>query len=349
MGATVIEVTELYKYYGAKRALGPITFSVEPGEIVGLLGLNGAGKTTTLRILACDLLPTSGSVRVAGVDLATDQDEVRAKIGYLPDTPPLYGEMTVREYLLFAARLRGLAGKPARTRVEEVCELTEVGALAEEPIASLSHGFKQRVGIAQAIVHKPALVLLDEPISGLDPVQIVEMRRLVRNLRGEHTVVISSHILTEISETCDTLLVLRDGEIVAVGSERSLSEQLVRGRHVELSVRLPGERSESEVRDLLGAVGGVQAVEVLPATEPGAAVSSFRIVAVSDVREQLVKAVVEAGCGLLELRLRERELESIFIELAGARPASARIPEKPDGSSRPSNEPDPDHVSETGP
>ena len=194
----MIEIRELYKYYGDRRAIGPLSANIEKGGIVGLLGLNGAGKTTTLRVLACNLLPTSGSVRVDGVDVVERPEEVKQRIGYLPDVPPLYGEMRVREYLAFAGRLRGMRGPDLAKRIDEVAGMTEVGGVLDDLIASLSHGYRQRVGIAQAILHRPALVVLDEPISGLDPVQIVEMRDLVRSLGGEHTVVVSSHILSEI-------------------------------------------------------------------------------------------------------------------------------------------------------
>jgi ABC-type multidrug transport system ATPase subunit len=209
----VIEIQELYKYYGDQRAIGPLTTNIERGEIIGLLGLNGAGKTTTLRILACDLLPTSGSVKVAGVDVVERPDEVKSKVGYLPDRPPLYEDLSVRDYLTFAARLRGVPADKTAKLVAEAVELTELGDVSKKIIGSLSHGYKQRVGIAQAIVHAPELVVLDEPISGLDPVQIVEMRELVKNLKGEHTVVLSSHILSEISETCDRILVINSGKI----------------------------------------------------------------------------------------------------------------------------------------
>ena len=220
----MIEINNLYKYYGDQKAVGPLSATIEKGQIVGLLGLNGAGKTTTLRVLACDLLPTSGTVKVGGIDVVERPDEVRKRIGYLPDTPPLYGEMTVREYLTYCARLHGVARADLEKRVSEAIELTEVVDQADQIISSLSHGFRQRVGIAQAIVHRPELVVLDEPISGLDPVQIVEMRELVRSLRGEHTVIVSSHILHEISETCDLILVIRDGQIVASGTEAELSK-----------------------------------------------------------------------------------------------------------------------------
>jgi len=310
----VIEIHDLYKYYGDRRAVGPVSTSIEQGEIVGLLGLNGAGKTTTLRILACDLLPTSGTVRVDGVDVVERPDEVRARIGYLPDTPPVYTEMRVREYLQFAARLRGMNGADAARRVEEVMELTEVREYADDVIAALSHGFRQRVGIAQAIVHKPRLVVLDEPISGLDPVQIVEMRALVKNLGGEHTVVVSSHILNEISETCDRILVIQDGKIVASGSEAELSSQLAEGVRIELTVK--GSEVESRAREALWTVPAVREVELVGAREAGADVRSFVVLASEDVRDRVSRSIIEAGLGLLELSRSERELERMFLQLS---------------------------------
>jgi ABC-2 type transport system ATP-binding protein len=235
----VIEIQNLFEYYGSKRVLGPISATIQEGEIVGLLGLNGAGKTTTLRILACDLLPSSGSVKIDGVDVVEHPEQVRARIGYLPDRPPLYDEMTVDEFLRFVARLRGLSKDGLSQRVGEVLDSTGLSGVQHDPIGSLSHGFRQRVGIAQAIVHRPKLVVLDEPISGLDPVQIVEMRDLVRRLAGEHTVLVSSHILGEISETCDRILVVGDGKIVASGSEAELTAELSGSNRVTLTVRCP--------------------------------------------------------------------------------------------------------------
>lgn len=312
----VIEIHELYKYYGDRRAIGPLSTTIERGEIVGLLGLNGAGKTTTLRVLACDLLPTSGTVRIDGVDVVERPDAVKARTGYLPDTPPLYDEMRVDEYLRFVARLRGLPKDAARRRAVEVSELTGLGEVARDPIATLSHGFKQRVGIAQAIVHRPALVVLDEPISGLDPVQIVEMRELVRSLGGEHTVVISSHILSEISETCDRILVIRDGQIVAAGTEAELSEELLRGMLLDVSLRLGAGTDAEASRAILGALAGVESVEEIEPTEPGARVVSFRLRAATDVRDAVCRALVAAEFPILHLARSERELESVFLELS---------------------------------
>jgi ABC-2 type transport system ATP-binding protein len=307
----VIEIQSLTKYYGDRKAVGPLSFSIAKGEIVGLLGLNGAGKTTTLRILACDLLPSSGSVRVDGLDVVDNPDEVRARVGYLPDHPPLYDEMTVGEYLVFAAKIRGLSSAEARKRVDEVTQATALRSVRDDVISTLSHGFRQRVGIAQAIVHKPQLLVLDEPISGLDPVQIVEMRELVRNLRHEHTTLISSHFLSEISETCDRLLVLRNGEIVASGTEEELSTRLLEGGSIIITVRGDG----AHAKRLLTTIKDVRSVEVVDGTQRSG-ITTLRVDAQRDIREDACRTLVLADIGILELTRSERELESIFLTLA---------------------------------
>lgn len=317
----MIEICDLYKYYGDYRAVGPLTVTIERGQVVGLLGLNGAGKTTTLRILACDLLPTSGQVRIDGVDVVDDPEKIRAKVGYLPETPPLYGEMTVREYLRFVARLRGVSAKEATKRVSEILGLTELDAVADTIIATLSHGFRQRVGIAQSIVHRPSLVVLDEPISGLDPVQIVEMRRLIRSLRGEHTVLISSHILSEISETCDQILVIRDGQIGASGTEAELSAQLHGGMSIELTVGRPDGLDAAALSAKLVAIEHVERVEPLPPRESGSQVTTLRLTMSEDARQAVVGCVTGLGCALLELARGQRDLENVFLQLAEVRPA----------------------------
>ncbi|KYF75759.1 ABC transporter ATP-binding protein [Sorangium cellulosum] len=321
----MIEISDLYKYYGDRKAIGPLSFSIEAGEIVGLLGLNGAGKTTTLRILACDLLPSAGRVLVDGLDVVDHPHEVRSRIGYLPDRPPLYDEMSVRAFLHFAARLRGVDAGAADKRVAEALAVTQLDDVASDPISALSHGYKQRVGIAQAIVHKPRLLVLDEPISGLDPVQIVEMRALLRSLRGEHTILLSSHILSEISETCDRILVIRDGEIGAQGTEQELSAKLLHGVRVELTVRGPAAegagyrvtRGEAaRALEIAREVEGVTSVEQLATAEPGSDVVSFAVEADRDVRAALCAELVQAGIGILEVKRSERELESVFLRLA---------------------------------
>jgi ABC-2 type transport system ATP-binding protein len=312
----VIEIQDLYKYYGTKRALGPVTVSIERGEVIGLLGLNGAGKTTTLRVLACDVLPSAGSVRVDGMDVTEHPDAVRRRVGYLPDRPPLYDEMRVRDYLRFTHALRGGEASQAERRIGGVAERLGLQRWLDVPLFSLSHGYRQRVGIAQAIVHDPDLVVLDEPISGLDPVQIVEMRALVRSLSSDHTVIVSSHILSEISETCDRLLVLREGRIAAAGTEQELSGQLLAGVSVELSLRAEASAREAGLR-LLRSVAGVSTADVIPALEAGPNVLSYRVRAGNDVRGELVRAITTAGFSLISLAKTDTELEDVFLRLAG--------------------------------
>jgi ABC-2 type transport system ATP-binding protein len=315
----VIEIQELYKYYGDRRAVGPLTTQIEKGEIIGLLGLNGAGKTTTLRVLACDLLPTSGTVKVGGYDVVAAPDEVRARVGYLPDRPPLYDEMNVGEYLAFAARLRRVAKADLKKRVDDAIEMTELGDVRRQLVGTLSHGYRQRVGIAQAIVHRPEFVVLDEPIGGLDPVQIVEMRELVRSLRGAHTVIVSSHILSEVSETCDRIFVIEEGRIAWSGTEKQLAAEFGAGMQIELTVRAP---SEARLLEVLRPVPGVQSSEIVDPSEIGSGVLTLRIASDSDVREAVCRALVAADIAILQL-LRRKELESMVLKLLGGDDAAA--------------------------
>lgn len=315
----MIEIQELYKYYGDRRAVGPLTTQIEKGEIIGLLGLNGAGKTTTLRVLACDLLPTSGTVKVGGYDVVAAPDEVRARVGYLPDRPPLYDEMNVGEYLAFAARLRRVPKADLKKRVDDAIEMTELGDVRRQLVGTLSHGYRQRVGIAQAIVHRPEFVVLDEPIGGLDPVQIVEMRELVRSLRGAHTVIVSSHILSEVSETCDRIFVIEEGRIAWSGTEKQLAAEFGAGMQIELTVRAP---SEARLLEVLRPVPGVQSSEIVDPSEIGSGVLTLRIASDSDVREAVCRALVAADIAILQL-LRRKELESMVLKLLGGDDAAA--------------------------
>jgi len=327
----VIEIQELYKYYGDRRAIGPLSIEIGKGEIVGLLGLNGAGKTTTLRILACDLLPTSGTVKVGGSDVVADPDTVRSRVGYLPDRPPLYDDMTVDEYLSFTARLRRVSSASVAKSVSDVLELTELGSVRSQLIGTLSHGFRQRVGIAQAIVHRPEVVVLDEPISGLDPVQIVEMRKLVRGLRGAHTVIVSSHILSEISETCDRLLVIQDGRIAWIGSEQQLFAEF--GQSMQLTVTVRGASAE-QVSKVLKTVSGVLDSEAVPPSEPGEGIVTLRIGSNVDVREAVSRALVQNGISLLEL-VRRHGLENMVLKLLGGDVGESRPSAIPGEARRP--------------
>jgi ABC-2 type transport system ATP-binding protein len=307
----MIEVRQLTKYYGEHAAIRDLSFDINRGEVIGFLGLNGAGKTTTLKILGCLLLPTSGRVVVGGIDVLQNPHEVRKKIGFLPDTPPVYGEMTVGGYLTFASRLRGVSAKDTPARVQEAEEKTGLTDVHGELINSLSHGYRQRLGLAQAMVHKPTLLILDEPTSGLDPKQIVEMRALIRRLRGEHTLLISSHFLAEISQTCDRLLVIRDGEIVAQGTERELAANLGTAHEIEVTVRGSAQKAVEVARGVLG----VGTVTVL---SDDAGEVSLRVQTPTDLRAQLARSFVLAGFDLLRFDRAASQLESVFIQLAKA-------------------------------
>ncbi|MCG5054020.1 MAG: ABC transporter ATP-binding protein [Myxococcales bacterium] len=308
----MIEVRGLTKYYGDHAAIRNIAFDIEKGAVIGFLGLNGAGKTTTLKILSCILLPTAGTVVVDGVDALQHPHEIRKRIGFLPDTPPLYNEMTVGEYLTFAARVRGVARGRTMKAVGEAEEKTGLVHKHKELVGRLSHGYRQRVGVAQALVHNPALLILDEPTSGLDPLQIVEMRNLIKSLRGQHTLLISSHILAEISQTCDRLLVIQAGEIVRQGTEEELASSM--GTRVDVEIDLQGEAGQ--VAERLRTLAGVCQVDV--AAEQHGLVR-LHVVTEGEKRPELVATVVAAGGQVLRVDRGRGRLEKIFIELTRAK------------------------------
>jgi ABC-2 type transport system ATP-binding protein len=310
--SAMIHVKGLTKYYGEHAAIRDLNFSIEQGEVIGFLGLNGAGKTTTLKVLGCVLLPTAGEVTVDGLDIARDPHEIRRRIGFLPDTPPLYSEMTVGSYLSFAAQLRGVPSDKAAAHVTESEEKTGIRDKHDALISSLSHGYRQRVGVAQALVHKPKLLILDEPTTGLDPVQIVEMRAMIRALRGAHTVLLSSHILSEISQTCDRLLVIQSGEIVAQGSEQELAARMGAGGTVEIEVFGPARR----VLDAVATVPGVGEAAVLRDID---GVVVVRLQASPDLRPKIARAVIQNGLDLLRIDRGAAQLESIFLQLTRKR------------------------------
>jgi ABC-2 type transport system ATP-binding protein len=311
----MIRATNLSKFYGGKRALGPVTFEIEDGETVGFLGLNGAGKTTALRILACDLRPSAGTIEVGGVDAVADPHEVRKRIGFLPENPPLYVDMTVADYVRFAGELRGMTASEVKKRMPEVLEITDTGEVANDPINTLSHGYRQRVGVAQAIIHQPKFLILDEPTRGLDPVQIVEMRNLIHDLKQNHTVLISSHILTEISQTCDRLLVLGKGKILGAGSEAELSKHEGEIRQITVTVRAPkGDDAKGTITKVLEKIEGVS--KVADPYEQGGG-WSFALSTGKDCRADVSRAVVDAKLDLLKLDYARSELENTFIRLVG--------------------------------
>ncbi len=311
----MIEVSNLTKYYGGRRALGPVSFEIDKGETVGFLGLNGAGKTTALRILACDLRPTAGSVKVAGIDALAEPHEVRKRIGFLPESPPLYMEMPVAEYIDFACDLRGVHAGERKQKIGAALALTDLIGVAGQAIGTLSHGYRQRVGVAQAIVHRPALVILDEPTRGLDPRQIVEMRKLIHELKDKHTVLLSSHVLSEVSQTCDRLLVLGGGQILGTGTETELAATMEPTFAIELTVGIPPERRERPAAEQLTAALAELAVTLSAAPAEHAHTLTVTVTSKRDLRAAVSRAVVGAGLDLLRLDAATLGLENTFLRM----------------------------------
>ena len=318
----MVQLTDVTKYYGRKRALGPVSFEIDRGDTVGFLGLNGVGKTTLLRILACGLRPSSGTVTIDGRDVLRDPHEVRKRVGYLPELPPVYGDMPVSDYLTFVGLLKGMSREQVARRVPEVEEYARISEVRDMPTRTLSQGYRQRVGVAQAIIHEPDLLILDEPTHDLDPVQIMEMRGMIRALKDRHTILISSHILPEISETCDRLLILNDGEIVASGSEAELSERLMMSRRMAVTVRA-GAGAAQAPEAVIAAVEGVMRVERAGAAGRGdgddadAGPATYRVEGAADLRATVCRALVEGGHDVIALNRAERELERVFVGLVG--------------------------------
>ncbi len=305
----MIEVHELTKKYGDVTAVDSLSFKAESGEIMGFLGPNGAGKTTTMRMLTCYLPPSSGTASVDGFDIGEASLEVRRRIGYLPELPPLYLDMTVDAYLAFVAKIKGVPSAQLRSRIDDTMQKTGVHHVARTIIGHLSKGYRQRVGLAQALVHNPSVLILDEPTVGLDPKQIIEIRETIKSLRGEHTIILSTHILPEVAMTCDKVVIINNGRIVGEGSPESLTAQLQEGEI--LRAQVAGE--QDAVQALLTAVPGVLEVQ----HEETAAGGAFLITTApgQDVRDPLAKAVVDGGFGLRELRSIDMSLEDVFLRL----------------------------------
>jgi len=305
----VIEVEHLTKRYGPVTAVHDISFQVRKGEILGFLGPNGAGKTTTMRVLTGYMPATEGRVRVAGHDVFDQPIEAKRRIGYLPETPPLYPDMTVREYLQFVAKIKGVASADRKSRVEQVMARTWVSDMANRACGKLSKGYKQRVGLAQALIHNPEVLILDEPTAGLDPKQIRETRRLIKELAGNHTIILSTHILPEVSQTCDRVVIINKGRMVAEDTPENLTRRLSGSETIFVQV---DTTEAAAVEPLLAAVPGV--VRVAPSDEgPG----GFEVESAQgrDVRRDLARALVLGGHGLLELRPLRVSLEEIFLSL----------------------------------
>ena len=306
----MIEVQNLTKRYGRQTAVDGISFKVEKGEILGFLGPNGAGKTTTMRVLTCFLPPTEGTAKVAGYDVFAEPLEVKRRVGYCPETPPLYPDMEVADYLSFCAKIKGVAPRERKAKVDDSMDKTRVGDMRTTLIGKLSKGYRQRVGLSAAILHNPEVLILDEPTAGLDPKQIIETRELIRGLGGEHTIVLSTHILPEVSMTCGRVVIINKGRVVAEDTPENLTHRLRGAGAFRLEVR----GDEGLVGQALKAVPGVARVQARSGSG-GSCFFEVEAEAGRDVRAELAAAVVQKGHGLLGLAPVGMSLEEIFLHL----------------------------------
>ncbi|MBM3810988.1 MAG: ATP-binding cassette domain-containing protein [Acidimicrobiia bacterium] len=314
----MIRVQDLTKRYARTVAVDNVSFEVEKGQIVGFLGPNGAGKTTTMRVLTCFLPPTGGEAEVAGFNVAQKPMEVKKRIGYLPETPPLYPEMEVIEYLNFVGRLKGIPKAQLAERVKEVSERCNVADVSTKLIGKLSKGYRQRVGLAQAIIHNPDVLILDEPTAGLDPKQIIETRELIKNLAGDHTIILSTHILPEVEQTCEKVIIINKGKVVATDSVENLTSRLRGSESVAVEVSAKdGELPAQNVQQRLEQVPGVSRV-VYRTARDGKLRFEVESLQGRHIRPEIARSVVEAGWNLHELHPVAFSLEEIFLELTSS-------------------------------
>lgn len=307
----MIEVKNLTKRYGDHTAVDRLSFRVEKGQIYGFLGPNGAGKSTTMNMITGYLAPSEGTVTIDGRDIQKEPEEAKRLVGYLPEIPPLYMEMTVEEYLLFAAELKKVAAKERKAQVEKVMEMTGITDVGRRLIRNLSKGYRQRVGLAQAILGDPEVLILDEPSVGLDPKQIIEIRDLIRRLGEKHTVILSSHILSEVSAICDHIMIIAHGQLVASDSPEGLQKLMAGSATLELTVK--GEAEEAKA--VLESIPGVASVEAVNTAQKSLA--GFRLLAEEgrDIREDIFYALADARLPIMALQQSEKSLEDIFLEL----------------------------------
>lgn len=305
----MIEVNKLTKFYGDFPAIENVSFTVAKGEILGFLGPNGAGKTTVMRILTGFMPPTSGSAKIAGLDVVDQSLEARRHIGYLPETVPLYTEMSVEEYLKFMGSIRGMDAKWRDRRVDEVIGICRIEEYQHSLIGKLSKGYRQRVGVAQAILHEPDVLILDEPTVGIDPIQVVETRNLIKGFGGEQTVILSTHILPEVSMVCGRVIIIHEGQVVAIDKPENLSERLRGTEKLEVDIRGPS----AEVMPAIRGIQGVQEVTRVDRDDVG--IYLIETPSGSDIREKISNLVHDKGWGLLRLQPIQMSLEEIFIRL----------------------------------
>ena len=303
----MIEVQNITKRYGHHTAIDRVTFSVAKGEVLAFLGPNGAGKTTTMRILTCFMPATEGTVRVAGFDCADQPIEVKRRIGYLPETPPVYQELTVTEYLTFVGRLRGMGGRYLTSALDQSIGRLELGSVRHRLIGNLSRGYRQRVGLAQALLHDPPVLILDEPTIGLDPKQIIEIRELIKSLAGSHSVILSTHILPEATAVCQRVVIISAGRIVAEDSPEQLSARLRQSEKISVTLKTPSAACEAKLHEIPGILN----------IFPGEGTGTFLIECAlgRDLRDEIARVAVSNHWGLLELRTVSMTLEDVFLRL----------------------------------
>ncbi len=314
----MVEVSHLSKNYGSHPAIRDLTFSVADGQVYGLLGPNGAGKSTIMNILTGYLAPTGGEVKVAGFSLPEQAQQAKACVGYLPEQPPLYPEMTVQEYLDFAAELKGVKKAQRREQVQQAARRTGLDQVMPRLIRNLSKGYRQRVGIAQALLGSPQLIILDEPTVGLDPAQVIGIRKLIRELGKTHTVILSSHILSEVQAVCSRVLILSKGALVAEGTPEQLSPGI--------RLRVTALGSSDTVLPVVEAVPGITGVQLVSEAD-GEVTFTAETADTTDRRAEVSRALSEAGCTVLELTAENRSLEEVFLALTGE---TADVPEEPE-------------------
>ena len=316
----MIKVEGLTKRYPRTLAVDNISFEVEKGQIVGFLGPNGAGKTTTMRVLTCFLPPTAGKVNVAGFDVTENPMEVKKRIGYLPETPPLYPEMEVYEYLTFVGKMKGITSNDIGKRVDEAMDRCAIGDVRTKLIDRLSKGYRQRVGIAQAIIHNPDVLILDEPTSGLDPKQIIEIRDLLKALSGEHTIILSTHILSEVEVNCERVIIINEGKLVANDTYTNLTNRPRGHEQVALEVETPGRPAQPyrDVQRRLEQVTGVSRVVIEEDSRNGRLAFEVEGLQGRQIRADLARTVVNSGWNLGELRILGTTLEEVFLQLTKA-------------------------------
>ncbi len=304
----MIEVKDLTRYYGETRAIHNVSFKVEKGEVLGLLGPNAAGKTTAMRIITCYMPPTSGSAAVSGFDIWKDPIEIKRRIGYMPENPPLYNDMRVSEYLHFVCKIKEVPKDKVKGAIDSVVQKASLSSVYNQVIGSLSKGFKQRTGLAQALLNDPEVLILDEPTVGLDPRQIIEIRELIKSLGGDHTVILSTHILPEVEMTCERVVIINEGEVVAQDTPGNLTKRL-KGKD-RIVVELDGDEKAAE--DVFGKFSQITGKQ-----KAKAANNHFRYIleTTEDIRRDLAQAVVNKNIGLYELRAESYSLEDIFLHL----------------------------------